>query len=400
MFTVCPKCMLTLAVTAADLRMGQGYVRCGRCANVFNALLALSEEPVEGETTPPTPVDPASQSQITAALRGDNGGAARSSVQRPPETPPPPDLGGEPHAPLPIEQSSDGGIENASTFAEGTGTFETIVLEGEAITQTEEYVPEESVDNEIASLTRRLEANAQRMDAAAAEDGHGTDGTGQPADTQEAAEAQEAAPSEGAAAPAHEAQPRAESAEPLASESFAEPRPEASGPRWLWISGSAALGLLLALQLVNHWRDALALHEPLKGPLTRIYAALGMPLDPHWELAAYDVRQQGAAADPGNSEVVHVRLSLANHAARAQPLPLLRLTLLDRYGKRLASGELTPTQYWPPGTAPRALLAHDERVDCDVAVRDPGAVSASFELDVCLRDASGVLRCAGDVAPR
>ena len=43
MYTVCPKCALTLAVTAADLRAGQGYVRCGRCANVFNALLALSD---------------------------------------------------------------------------------------------------------------------------------------------------------------------------------------------------------------------------------------------------------------------------------------------------------------------------------------------------------------------
>ena len=45
MFTVCPKCTLTLAVTASDLRIGQGFVRCGRCSNVFNALLALSEEP-------------------------------------------------------------------------------------------------------------------------------------------------------------------------------------------------------------------------------------------------------------------------------------------------------------------------------------------------------------------
>ena len=44
MYTVCPKCALPLAVTAADLRAGQGYVRCGRCANVFNALLRLSEE--------------------------------------------------------------------------------------------------------------------------------------------------------------------------------------------------------------------------------------------------------------------------------------------------------------------------------------------------------------------
>ena len=70
MFTVCPKCTLTLAVTAADLRTGQGYVRCGRCLNVFNALLALSEEPAsEGEPAPVySQADPASSSQITAAL--------------------------------------------------------------------------------------------------------------------------------------------------------------------------------------------------------------------------------------------------------------------------------------------------------------------------------------------
>ncbi|MGH8181353.1 MAG: MJ0042-type zinc finger domain-containing protein [Steroidobacteraceae bacterium] len=49
MFTLCPKCALTLVVTAADLRVAQGYVRCGRCLNVFNALSRLSEE----RPTPP-----------------------------------------------------------------------------------------------------------------------------------------------------------------------------------------------------------------------------------------------------------------------------------------------------------------------------------------------------------
>src|SRR5215813_2848575 len=44
MFTVCPKCALTLVVTAADLRVAQGYVRCGRCSSVFNALARLSDE--------------------------------------------------------------------------------------------------------------------------------------------------------------------------------------------------------------------------------------------------------------------------------------------------------------------------------------------------------------------
>ncbi|HEY5020706.1 MAG TPA: MJ0042-type zinc finger domain-containing protein, partial [Steroidobacteraceae bacterium] len=48
MFTVCPKCALTLTVTAADLRIAQGFVRCGQCTNVFNALLALSDERLQG----------------------------------------------------------------------------------------------------------------------------------------------------------------------------------------------------------------------------------------------------------------------------------------------------------------------------------------------------------------
>src|SRR6188768_4004947 len=50
LFTVCPKCTLTLVVTTVDLRAGQGYVRCGRCSNVFNALIALREGEPGGNT--------------------------------------------------------------------------------------------------------------------------------------------------------------------------------------------------------------------------------------------------------------------------------------------------------------------------------------------------------------
>src|SRR5579863_4211788 len=172
MFTVCPKCTLTLAVTANDLRMGQGYVRCGRCANVFNALLTLSQEPLEesNDTSTPTPADRASTSQIQAALRDDaadpdaasaNARDAATSEQSTPAAEVPSqhaqvEAASGPSLHLATEQSSDGSIENESSFAAGTGTFETIVLEGDAITQTEEYVPEESVDSEMAALTQRL----------------------------------------------------------------------------------------------------------------------------------------------------------------------------------------------------------------------------------------------------
>jgi predicted Zn finger-like uncharacterized protein len=362
MFTVCPKCTLTLAVTANDLRLGQGYVRCGRCANVFNALLTLSQEPLEDSNASAalTPADPASTSQIQAALRDE---AAETSEPMPvsePHSQAEPANGPSMH--LATEQSSDGSIENESNFAAGTGTFETIVLEGDGITQTEEYVPEESVDSEMAALTTRLGLASQPL-----------------------------------LTPLNE--PAAQDADAIAAEEF-EPSGNQSVPgrRWPWITGCAALAVLLALQAINHWRDALAGSPHWNAVLGPAYAAIGMPLDPHWNLAAYDVRQQGAVADPNDNQVIRVRLSLANRGDRAQPLPLLRVTLLDRYGKRVAASELAPAQYWPTGVPPREFLGHDERVDSEIAIRDPGAASASFELDVCLRARNGALRCAGDSA--
>src|SRR5450755_2027949 len=176
MFTVCPKCTLTLAVTAVDLRTGQGYVRCGRCLNVFNALLALSEEPASEGASPPvySQADPASSSQITAALASsaNDAGDFEGDFEDGPET--------RGHAPndtaprtyLTTERSSDGAIENESSLAEGTGSFETIVLEGDAITQTEEYVPEESIDNEIAALAQRLSVAAHQSQQDAQGFGH------------------------------------------------------------------------------------------------------------------------------------------------------------------------------------------------------------------------------------
>jgi hypothetical protein len=168
--------------------------------------------------------------------------------------------------------------------------------------------------------------------------------------------------------------------------------------RWAWLSGCVALALLLALQVLGHWRDALEASPRVGSIVTRAYAAFGLPLEPHWDLTAYEVRQQGAEADPKDAHVIHVRLSLANHAARAQPAPVLRLTLLDRYGKRIARRDLAPNEYWPRGQARQSFLNPDQRIDSQVAVRDPNADSASFDLDVCLR-AGERLRCAMDLPP-
>jgi predicted Zn finger-like uncharacterized protein len=396
MFTVCPKCMLTLAVTANDLRMGQGYVRCGRCANVFNALLALSEEPAQeaGASQEPTPADRATSSQIAKALRE----TPEESVAAPAQTPANAEAASGPPMHLPTEQSSDGAIENESNFADGTGTFETIVLEGEAITQTEEYVPEESVDHEIAALTHRLALSSHgRSDTDDGEDGASDQAAAEDTSIESSDEREDAADEA-----AHEtADAVDEAADDTAPDGLglAPRRAPSTRPRWTWIAGTITMLLLLVLQAINHWRDALASSPPWRSAISRAYGAVGVPLDPHWDLGAYEVRQQGAVADPTDSQLIRVRVSLANHAMRSQPMPLLRLTLLDRYGKRIAASDLTPAQYWPAGVPPRAYLGHDERIDSEITVRDPSAASASFELDVCLHGRGDALHCAADLPP-
>jgi predicted Zn finger-like uncharacterized protein len=378
MFTVCPKCTLTLAVTAVDLRAGQGYVRCGRCLNVFNALLALSEEPAsEGASTPVySQADPASSSQITAALASsaNDAGNFEGDFEDGPETRGHAPNDSAPRTHLTTERSSDGAIENESSLADGTGSYETIVLEGDAITQTEEFVPEESIDSEIAALTQRLNEAHHEHDELM----HSEHGTAQASVSDDSATDPSAAPDA--------------DADRDTGGIAVVPPPRRAG----WVGGCAALVLLLAVQGVNHWRDALASSPLWSAPISRLYAGIGVPLDPHWNLATYDVRQQGAAADPSDSHIIHVRLSLANRARRAQPVPLLRLTLLDRYGKPIATRDLTPAEYWPAGHVARTVLAPDERIDSEIALRDPAADSASFELDVCLKNSRGVVRCAGD----
>src|SRR5579883_2412882 len=120
MFTVCPKCALTLVVTAADLRVAQGYVRCGRCSSVFNALARLSEErgAAPGEAPVPLPAEP--QAETPAADPG-----FAPAPEPPRETEPPP--------------------QAAPTAETGTMTFEALT---EAELHPEEAPPEEPIPEE------------------------------------------------------------------------------------------------------------------------------------------------------------------------------------------------------------------------------------------------------------
>ncbi len=106
------------------------------------------------------------------------------------------------------------------------------------------------------------------------------------------------------------------------------------------------------------------------------------------------MRQLGAAADPADAHRIEVRASVHNVAQRAQPAPVLRVVLQDRFGNEIARHESGPKDYLR-GTE-LAMLAADQRVDASFWVDDPEQKAVGFELDACLHDAAGALRCAAE----
>jgi hypothetical protein len=169
---------------------------------------------------------------------------------------------------------------------------------------------------------------------------------------------------------------------------------------YLWGAGAAVALLVLLAQIVNHYRDQLAATARFHRPITALYASLGVPLVPRWDLRAYEVRQLGASVEPTSSGLITVRASIKNAAPQPQPLPLLRVTLQDRFGNRIAARDVAPQSYLPHAPPPSALLSAGERIDAEMGFVDPGANAVGFEIDACLLTRGGEVTCANDAIAR
>src|SRR6516162_97399 len=166
----------------------------------------------------------------------------------------------------------------------------------------------------------------------------------------------------------------------------------------VWGAG-VVLGLvLLTAQIVNHYRDELAATPRFNRPLTAFYASLGVQLVPRWDLRTYEVRQLGASADPAGSGIITVRASIKNSGRQPQPLPLLRVTLQDRFGNHIAARDVAPRFYVPPTVPESSYLASGQRIDAEMGFLDPGANAVGFEIDACLPASGGGITCANDLA--
>jgi hypothetical protein len=490
-------------VTAADLRVAQGYVRCGRCSSVFNALARLSDERQAAITGGEPETAPAAGPETLADDERADLSPLEEALSRPddaetPELPataeqplsddalefdpettdvgavfvqPPPNpqwaaatgsfkamrAASQESAP---EEPAPGAVGDSQLDVEIDAAFLAEMLREASPRDPAGLLPSEAPPSEPArsepppaKLPRSAPAPPSRQHApppSAPPPSAPPTSTRAPRDSEPdqgktaaaAATRGAAHPGGGTRPPARHAAPHtrppagasarlrsdaAREAEPPARESQTLEATEGAIPatldldadeiaaaprgfaarlrlaRWdprIWGAGVVLGVLVLAAQIVNHYRDELAATPRFSRPLTAFYASLGVQLVPRWHLRAYDVRQLGAQADPAGSGLITVRASIKNAGRQPQPLPLLRVTLQDRFGNRIAARDVAPRFYVPRSVPESSYLAGGQRIDAEMGFVDPGVNAVGFEIDACLPASGGGIMCANDLATR
>lgn len=358
MLTQCPSCQTTFRITSEILRVAHGQVRCGRCHTQFDALERLVEEQDFEET-----------------------GSGRFVKPSPP--------------PEPIEVEEPSAQEDITLEGrriEITGTYRVVDDPDEPVRQevTEEWVEIEDLEQDDFSTAP--DTNGIEVDEGTAEEA--IEAIEEPA--QDVAEVQESEQQRFARRLAGQ---RRRVVEAQVSEEELEDIAQRRGQRTplVWKLLALPLVLLLAIQVVHHYRADLARHPGVGPTLVAVYDTLGVSLTPHWQLHAYEIKQWGILSDPTRPGTLKVRASVTNRADFPQPYPLLKLMLEDRWGDQVRARVFEPAEYLDPGLSGDRLLAPDDPVNATIDIVDPGPDAEGFRFDVCLRGRTADTVCAADV---
>jgi len=421
MYTQCPDCATVFRVTAEALRMAQGDVRCGVCSTTFNALENLSE--LAFKPAPATEEASPDDSMTVEELPGGENIELSAPVE----------LAFVADAPEPAVEPAEPADDEARAMefhGSAADLDQFFVVENPAITQFDPATVA-AAPTSAAAAPIRTNLEPDPNDDLDSTDEHPIlvlDERDEPLEAaEEAGESivletpPEPVPTPSPQPPRKPAAPVAATSSPTAPRILipdemrkrlaveAEARAAAArefepvevdspgllAQRWPWVAAIGLLALLLAAQVVHSERYTLVRSETLGPIIAGAYSFLGLtPLAPT-DLSAYELRQWGAASDPREANRLMLRASIINRASYAQPFPLLRLTLQDRYGSTLGERDIGPADYLP-GTGAPDLLGPGERADALIRIVDPGTEAVGFELDICLPAADGV-RCANQV---
>lgn len=432
MYTSCPECGTVFRITTQELRVAEGYARCGHCSATFNAVAMLTddvpptitvpqlapeappERPTAGSRAEPGPEEEGPTGDYIA-LQCDESAASGVALEVSPRSGP----GIEDHLEFDVPE------DNWSNFFEAPARTPSRlalgpapdvdpplpVMEPAQAQPVRPTLPEPPPDTE-AGVYRALTESAVRgtrddgewqallaeVEAWEPEDPVyvlGEEGT---------AEAPVPAPPTATARTADEPEPwYSPGPEPrLADQPFIwRPPQPAEEPRrhWGWLAGSLLLALLAGLQLAHFERDRLATVPRLAEPLKRLYGALRMPLYPAWNLGSYELRGSEAVAGRTNPGALEILARIAVVGNEPAGLPLVRVTLRDRLAKELGSRVFEPADYLGKNFLPREPVYPGSVIPVELTLRDPGNDAYGFDVDVCLMSRRDGIMCRAERQP-
>ena len=406
MYTQCPDCATVFRVTADALRAAQGEVRCGVCSRGFNALENLSErpfEPVPADAEVPSPDDSMTVEELPGSENIELSSEPAAAEEPPDELVE--ELAGSDEA-LAMEFHGDAAdldrlfvIESPETanfdpaaVAASLSVSETPANDNDLDRTDEHPILILDEQDEPVEPERSVVPTAQI-------EPEEPDETLEPVESIILAEEEPARPY-GAPRILIPDEMRKRLAEEAAARSaflsdFGAEESDEPSRRWPWAVGVAILLLLLTAQVVHSQRDQL-IQKPGLGPMiAEAYVLFGLPLAVATDLSAYELHQWGAASDPNETDRLLLRASIVNRASYAQPYPLLRLALQDRFGATLGVRDIEPRDYLP-GSGTPGLLGPGQRADAEIRIVDPGKEAVGFEMDICVPANAGV-RCANQI---
>jgi len=340
--TRCTACGTVFRVVQDQLKVSEGWVRCGRCAEVFDAREQLFD--LEREAPPPWPSQPEAPVSALNELEPEGIDAGQTDAL--------------PASSQPFDEEDWG-----ARRPEGS-----------------DLVPSTSDASDADDLLR--------------------DESGTSSQWPEPPEAPPAPEYSGDLAPDYFSDSQALHLDSLAANpddappslpSFVrnavKPRPRLSPmQRDLWASAGVLLVLLLGLQALFHYRDALAAADPqAEIYLKQLCQALSCEIRPLQRINALSVEGSSLTHAPGNTKHYQLAVTLRNRSDLALALPSFDLSLTDSSGALLARRVLGPSDFAASAAAtgkPAGTIAAKSQLNLQAVLQagDVGLVGYTVEI--------------------
>ena len=377
--TRCTDCNTVFRVVQDQLKVSEGWVRCGRCGSVFNALEGLFDlEPVPAPAAAPGEPEPEPEASATptavpaaatAAPIDAPAAAIAPAVEPPAWSPAPgpftPSFAAAPASPEPYVDAWPTPREpefvesQPEPFARGTGSVVHVATPASRVDEEDRIdfadarfnvalLQEEGIAAADSSLDPVINDDAPRADVNA------------DADAKDEPDA--------AAAPAPEFLRQAER-----DARWASPRARLG----LALAGVLLLGLL-AVQAALHYRDLVATLLPESRPvLEALCDVAGCRIEPLRRIDDIVIESSALNALPGG-DTVRLSVVLRNRGVFPLAMPAIELTLTDAGGQMIARRVLPPADF---GVATATVLPAASEAPLQLLLTTSGRRASGYTVE-------------------